>query len=157
MVGAEPAGDRFGLSFPLVEEDLEHLRDAVRLNAGADHVFHGLFVRFALIIAAEPREQSGAAHLNRSARRVAVAHVEERASQHHADIGPLRLLHLLHGMPTHHVPDLVAQNTGQLAHVGQWAMAVRGCMNYKGPAMSLDDIDKKLASAFAEKCKKDNS
>jgi AbrB family looped-hinge helix DNA binding protein len=37
------------------------------------------------------------------------------------------------------------------------AQAVRGCMNYKGPAMSLDDIDKKLASAFAEKWKKDNS
>jgi AbrB family looped-hinge helix DNA binding protein len=37
------------------------------------------------------------------------------------------------------------------------AQAVRGCMNYKGPAMSLDDIDKKLASAFAEKWKKDNA
>jgi len=37
------------------------------------------------------------------------------------------------------------------------AQAVRGCMNYKGPALSLDDIDKKLASAFSEKWKKDNS
>jgi AbrB family looped-hinge helix DNA binding protein len=37
------------------------------------------------------------------------------------------------------------------------AQAVRGCMNYKGPAMSIDDIDKKLASAFAEKWKKYNS
>ena len=31
-----------------------------------------------------------------------------------------------------------------------------GCMNYKGPALSLDEIDKKLAIAFAEKWKKDN-
>jgi bifunctional DNA-binding transcriptional regulator/antitoxin component of YhaV-PrlF toxin-antitoxin module len=34
---------------------------------------------------------------------------------------------------------------------------VRGCMNYKGPALSLDDIDRKLASAFTEKWKKENS
>ena len=32
----------------------------------------------------------------------------------------------------------------------------RGCMNYKGPALSLDEIDQKLAVAFAEKWKKDN-
>jgi AbrB family looped-hinge helix DNA binding protein len=37
------------------------------------------------------------------------------------------------------------------------AQAVRGCMNYKGPALSLYDIDKKLASAFAEKWKENNS
>jgi bifunctional DNA-binding transcriptional regulator/antitoxin component of YhaV-PrlF toxin-antitoxin module len=37
------------------------------------------------------------------------------------------------------------------------AQAVRGCMNYKGPALSLDEIDSKLASAFAKKWKKDNS
>ncbi len=37
------------------------------------------------------------------------------------------------------------------------AQAVRGCMNYKGPALSIDDIDKKLASTFAEKWKKNNS
>jgi AbrB family looped-hinge helix DNA binding protein len=36
------------------------------------------------------------------------------------------------------------------------AQAVRGCMNYKGPALSLDDIDMKLASTFAEKWKKEN-
>ena len=33
---------------------------------------------------------------------------------------------------------------------------ILGCMNYKGPALSLDEIDKKLAIAFAEKWKKDN-
>ena len=31
-----------------------------------------------------------------------------------------------------------------------------GCVNYKGPALSLDEIDKKLATAFAENWKKDN-
>lgn len=31
-----------------------------------------------------------------------------------------------------------------------------GCVNYKGPALSLDEIDKKLTTAFAEKWKKDN-
>jgi hypothetical protein len=29
-------------------------------------------------------------------------------------------------------------------------------MNYKGPALSLDDIEMKLASTFAEKWKKEN-
>ncbi len=33
---------------------------------------------------------------------------------------------------------------------------ILGCMNYKGPALSLDEIDKKLATSFAEKWKKDN-
>ncbi len=36
------------------------------------------------------------------------------------------------------------------------AQTVRGCMNYTGPALSLDEIDQKLASAFTEKWKKDN-
>ena len=36
------------------------------------------------------------------------------------------------------------------------AQAVRGCMNYKGPALSLQDIDEKAALAFAKKWKKDN-
>ena len=37
------------------------------------------------------------------------------------------------------------------------AQTVRGCMNYKGPPLSLDDIDKKLAIAFTEKWEKQNS
>ena len=37
------------------------------------------------------------------------------------------------------------------------AQSVRGCMNYKGPALSLDDIDKKLATSFVEKWKKQTS
>ena len=34
---------------------------------------------------------------------------------------------------------------------------VRGCMNYKGQALSIDEIDKQVAAAFTEKWKKDNS
>ena len=37
------------------------------------------------------------------------------------------------------------------------AQSVRGCMNYKGPALSLDEIDKKLATSFAEKWKRQTS
>ena len=34
---------------------------------------------------------------------------------------------------------------------------VRGCMGYKGPALSLEEIDKKTAQAFKAKWKKENS
>jgi AbrB family looped-hinge helix DNA binding protein len=33
----------------------------------------------------------------------------------------------------------------------------RGCMHYKGPALSLEEIDKKTAQAFKAKWKKENS
>ncbi len=36
------------------------------------------------------------------------------------------------------------------------AQDVRGCMKYKGPALSLSDIDQKLALSFNEKYKRDN-
>lgn len=33
---------------------------------------------------------------------------------------------------------------------------VRGCMHYTGPALSLEDIDKRVNLAFAEEWKRDN-
>lgn len=33
---------------------------------------------------------------------------------------------------------------------------VRGCLGYKGPALSLEEIDKKVAKAFGEKWQKKN-
>ena len=74
-------------------------------------------VRLLLVGAAEFCEERAAGGVDRFLTKSAVADAREHAGQRHADVGLLRLLHLLHGVAFDDVTDLVSEHAGNFVHL----------------------------------------
>ena len=98
----------------------------LRIEPRGDHVQHRLRVRLRFVRPAVAREQRRTAHLDRRARDVAVAQPRERAPQPDRDVRARPLLHLLHRVPAHDVPDLVPERARQLVELAARARSARG-------------------------------
>ena len=115
-VSSKPGLDSAGTASALGNQLLEHRHDALWIDSSAHDVVDSLVVRFQLVLPAESGEDSASREINRGAGDLAVADTGEDAGQSDADVCSLRLLHLFHRVPTHHVADLVTENTGDLVH-----------------------------------------
>ena len=73
---AEPELHRTRIGLPLVEQNLEHLGDALRADSRADDVFDADFVGLCLVVATELREDSGAGDVDPRLCDAGSAHVE---------------------------------------------------------------------------------
>jgi hypothetical protein len=114
-MGREPRIHRPGGTLALGEQDLEHLRHAIRIDAGPHDVLDAVAIRLELILAAEARKQRARAELDRRAARLALAHRgREDAQESESKVGLLRFLHLLDRVPLRDVADLVAEHAGNL-------------------------------------------
>src|ERR1035437_7001956 len=112
----EERAHRAGRILPLVEQDPEHLGNAVGIDAGLDGGADALLVGFGLVALAEVREQAARADVDRRGREFRSANAREDAAERHAQVRALRLLHLLDRVTPRHVPDLVTDHAGDLAH-----------------------------------------
>src|SRR5207244_2954360 len=102
------------LIFALVEQYLEKVCNSLRLVTSPRYVDDGFRICLQLVVAAVARKKGVAADSHRRDADYTVTYVGECAERHHAEVGPLLLLHLLDRMPLHDVTDLVAHGSSQL-------------------------------------------
>jgi TrmH family RNA methyltransferase len=113
-VRRKPRLDRAVVAIPLVDQDLEHLGDTARVDTGSNDVPDRLLIRLELVVAAELREQGRSADVDRRLSNVAAADAGQHTREHDAEVGALRLLHLLDGVTAYHVADLVSEDAREL-------------------------------------------
>jgi len=98
---------------------LEESVHAAGTNARSHHIVESAFVSLHFVAATEFREDSCAADIDRSLRDSALANTSQRTEYPDADVGSLRLFHLLNGVPPHYVLYLVSEHAGDFRHVAR--------------------------------------
>src|SRR5688572_30488012 len=115
-MGPEPGLYCAGAASPLGNKLLKHCHDALWADSRSHDVVEPLIVRFQLILSAESREDGPSREVDRGAGNLTVADTCEDAGEGDADIRSLRFFHLLHGVASNYVADLVAENSRYLVH-----------------------------------------
>src|SRR5256714_3132470 len=106
-----------GSDVPLVEQLPEQRHHAGGADPGAYCVLEAFRICLCLVLATEAGEDRASRNVYRGASRLTVADAGQNAREGHSDVGALCFFHLLDGVATYDVSDLVAKNSRQLVHL----------------------------------------